>query len=90
VPGFTTAALARQYVVDPARLEAGLAELERQGLVTESRALTPVGRHVLDRLVAARRDGLAELLADWSPERHRELSEFLRRVAGELAQEVPI
>jgi EmrB/QacA subfamily drug resistance transporter len=90
VPGFTTAALARQYVVDPARLEAGLAELEQQGLVTESRALTPAGRDVLDRLVAARRDGLTELLADWSPERHRELSEFLRRVAGELAQDVPI
>jgi EmrB/QacA subfamily drug resistance transporter len=90
MPGYTTAALARQYVVDPARLEAGLAELEQQGLVTESRALTPAGREVLERLVAARRDGLTELLAEWSPERHRELSEFLRRVAGELAQEVPI
>jgi hypothetical protein len=45
---------------------------------------------VLERLVAARHAGLTELLADWSPARHRELAEFLRRVAGDLAQDVPI
>ncbi len=89
-PEVTPTALARRYDVDPARLETGLRELGEQGLVTESRTLTPAGSEVLERLVAARHAGLTELLADWSPEQHRELAEFLRRVAGDLAQDVPI
>jgi DNA-binding MarR family transcriptional regulator len=90
VPEVTTAALANRYDVDPARLEAGLLELEQQELVTESRTLTAAGEEVLERFVAARHAGLTELLADWSPAQHRELAEFLRRVAGDLAQDVPI
>ena len=90
VPETTTIALAHRFDVDPARLDTGLLELGQQGLVTESRTLTPAGQGVLERLVAARHAGLTELLADWSPEQHRELSVFLRRVAGDLAQDVPI
>jgi DNA-binding MarR family transcriptional regulator len=90
IPETTITALARRFDVDPARLDAGLLELGQQGLVTESRTLTPAGQGVLERLVAARHAGLTELLADWSPEQHRELSVFLRRVAGDLAQDVPI
>ncbi len=90
VPESTTTSLAHKYDVDPDRLEAALHELRQQKLVTESRMLTPAGREVFDRLVAARRAGLVELLADWSPEQHRELSEFLRRVAGDLAPDGPL
>jgi EmrB/QacA subfamily drug resistance transporter len=90
IPETTITALARRFDVDPARLDAGLLELGQQGLVTESRTLTPAGQGVLERLVAARHAGLTEVLADWSPEQHRELSVFLRRVAGDLAQDVPI
>jgi EmrB/QacA subfamily drug resistance transporter len=86
----TPEALANRYAVEVSRLTDALGELRRKGLVADdSQALTPAGREVLERLRAARRAGLAELLADWSPEQHRDLSEFLRRVAGDLARESP-
>ncbi|MEA2725382.1 MAG: hypothetical protein QOH59_3153, partial [Gemmatimonadales bacterium] len=89
-PEVSTDTLARTYVVEPSRLSDGLMELRRKGLVgADSQSLTPVGRAVLERLRAARHAGLAELLADWSPEQHGDLSEFLRRVAGDLAREAP-
>ena len=89
-PETTPAALALTYVVEPRRLIDALAELRSKGLVAlESHAVTPAGRQVLDRLSAARRAGLTELLADWSPEQHRDLSEFLRRVATALVPETP-
>jgi EmrB/QacA subfamily drug resistance transporter len=88
--GATPDALARTYGVDAGRLAEALVELRTKGLIAEqSHALTPAGRAVLERLRAARRAGLAELLADWSPEQHGDLSEFLRRVAGDLAAETP-
>jgi DNA-binding MarR family transcriptional regulator len=46
--------------------------------------LTPAGRAVIDRLTAARRDGLAEILAGWHPEEHPELAARLRDLAHEL------
>jgi DNA-binding MarR family transcriptional regulator len=89
-PQVSTDALAQTYAVEPKRLTDALLELQKKGLVAaESQSLTPAGREILERLRAARRDGLAELLADWSPEQHRDLSEFLRRVAGDLAREAP-
>jgi EmrB/QacA subfamily drug resistance transporter len=68
--------LGRTRAVDPARLEAALRELEdRQLTITAEytvdglpgRALTEQGRAVMDRLMAARRAHLAELLAEWDP-----------------------
>ena len=46
--------------------------------------LTPAGVAVHDRIVAARRARLEELLEGWSPERHDELAAMLTRLAGEL------
>jgi DNA-binding MarR family transcriptional regulator len=46
--------------------------------------LTPDGRAARDALVAARREGLAELLAGWEPERHPELADRLRELAHAL------
>ncbi|MFL5578420.1 MAG: MFS transporter [Gemmatimonadaceae bacterium] len=51
--------------------------------------LTPAGRETLDRLVAARRATLVELLGDWSPERHRDLAELLNRFARDVAADAP-
>jgi DNA-binding MarR family transcriptional regulator len=86
----TTSSLARTYKADIARLDAGVAELRDQGLVaTDSGELTQAGTEVLERLVAANRVILTRLLADWSPDEHRDLSEHLRRVARDLAGEVP-
>jgi DNA-binding MarR family transcriptional regulator len=89
-PDATPAALAQTHGIEPGRLEAALDELREKGLVThEVQALTLKGHDVLDRLVAARQAGLAELLADWSPEQHRDLLQFLHKVAGNLASETP-
>ena len=46
--------------------------------------LTPAGRAVIDRLTAARRDGLADLLAGWHPEEHPELEALIRQLAHDL------
>jgi DNA-binding MarR family transcriptional regulator len=88
-PGAEPGDLARRHSLEPELVVGALVELRTKGLVTGSRELTPVGLQVLERLVAARRAALAELLQDWSPERHRDLSDFLRRVARDLAAESP-
>jgi DNA-binding MarR family transcriptional regulator len=46
--------------------------------------LTSAGRAALDRLTAARRDGLVELLAGWDPEHHPELAQRLQELAHDL------
>jgi EmrB/QacA subfamily drug resistance transporter len=89
-PQVSVSGLAETYGIEASRLDDALVELRLKGLVEPgSHHLTGGGREVLQRLNAARRAGLAELLADWSPEQHRELSEFLRLVAGDLAREAP-
>jgi EmrB/QacA subfamily drug resistance transporter len=66
--------------------------LVSDGLVTRSNGtlvLTDSGHQAADRLFAARREGLRELLADWSPDEYAELGELLtklsRAVLGENA-----
>jgi hypothetical protein len=39
---------------------------------------------VTDRLLAARREGLADLLGGWSPDDHPELAALLRKLSVEL------
>ena len=46
--------------------------------------LTDAGRAAADRLFAARREGLRELLADWSPEEYAELGDLLTKLSREL------
>jgi DNA-binding MarR family transcriptional regulator len=46
--------------------------------------LTVSGRAALDRLGAARRKGLAELLGGWSPEEHDEVVQMVARLASDL------
>jgi EmrB/QacA subfamily drug resistance transporter len=46
--------------------------------------LTPAGVAVRDRIVAARRERLEELLDGWSPEQNEELAAMLTRLAAEL------
>jgi hypothetical protein len=51
--------------------------------------LTPAGREHTQRVVSARRDLLAEALADDSAERRLELAALLQRLARELSGEPP-
>ena len=46
--------------------------------------LTDAGRAAADGLFAARREGLRELLADWSPEEYAELGDLLTKLSREL------
>ena len=46
--------------------------------------LTDAGTTAADRLFAARREGLRELLADWSPEEYAELGDLLTKLSREL------
>jgi hypothetical protein len=49
--------------------------------------LTDSGRQAADRLFAARREGLRELLADWSPEEYAELGELLTKLSRAMLGE---
>jgi EmrB/QacA subfamily drug resistance transporter len=89
-------ALAERSHVPPAELRPRLAQLQRAGLVslgaaegdgTECVQLTAAGLRAAERLVAARRVGLAELLAGWQPEQHAELATLLGRLAHNLVGE---
>jgi hypothetical protein len=46
--------------------------------------LTDTGQAAADRLFAARRDGLRELLADWSPDEYAELGDMLTKLSRAL------
>ena len=50
-------------------------------------ALTDAGCDVYNRLVAARRERLAELWPEWSPNKREEVAEIMRRLARELVAE---
>ena len=90
--------LARIHSVDPARLAAALGDLETRGLIDKSGAasgarppygLTEAGRETLRRLDVARRERIGDLLADWSPDQHRQVAELLRRYASDVPDEAP-
>jgi EmrB/QacA subfamily drug resistance transporter len=57
-------------------VEDGLVERSNGDLV-----ITPAGREVADRLVDARRRGLAKMLDGWSPEDHAELADVLTHLS---------
>jgi EmrB/QacA subfamily drug resistance transporter len=85
-PDCTVAELARRLGVDAGRLDEPAAALAGRGLLAGdgTLAVAPAGREAMGRLTAARRDGLADLLAGWSPEEHPELAARLQELAHEL------
>jgi DNA-binding MarR family transcriptional regulator len=61
--------------------------LVSEGMVVRSNGtllLTDTGHGAADRLFAARREGLRELLADWSPDEYAELGELLTKLSRAL------
>ncbi len=90
-PGVPVAELARKYGVNDERLARAQSELQTRGLISpaapDGHELTLAGREVNERLRIARRERLGELLADWSPEEHRQVAEILRRYAGDVEGE---
>jgi EmrB/QacA subfamily drug resistance transporter len=64
--------------------------LVAEGMVVrqdDTLVLTDAGRAAAERLFTARREGLRELLADWSPEEYAELGELLTKLSRALLGE---
>jgi DNA-binding MarR family transcriptional regulator len=73
-------------------LKAATAELLDKSLIAADSGadvyrLTGTGCEIYNRLVAARREHLAELWPEWSPKKREEVAEMLRRLARELIPE---
>ena len=74
--------------LDDPRLALAHASLRARGLVEDGH-LDGTGRLAYTRVVDARRQGLAELLDGWEPEKHDEVRAMLDRLARELVAEIP-
>jgi EmrB/QacA subfamily drug resistance transporter len=94
-PDWPASRLAREPAVDQERLRALLAAMARDELLApldgtqldganQTPRLTGRGRTAVQRLVAARRERLDELLDGWSPEEHAELRQLVDRLTAEL------
>jgi EmrB/QacA subfamily drug resistance transporter len=88
VPGVAqTSDLEEELVRDACR------ELHRRGLLTHDgdagTGLTADGAAAVDAMADARRGALCELAADWGPDEHPELSEFIDRLSEDLVGEAP-
>ena len=91
-------ALARANGVGKDRIDTAWGELVERGLLSVAEVstevpkprfkLTDAGCAVLDKLVVARREHLAELAADWNPDEDGDAAEYLRDAAHEMVPEV--
>jgi EmrB/QacA subfamily drug resistance transporter len=79
----TVAELAALPHVRADHLAAAMGQLRDGGLVAGDR-VTPAGAELRERLVAARTEGLRELVSDWEPDKYPELDGLVRRLADEL------
>ena len=64
----------------------GLAEKDAGGELR----LTPGGREMRERLLAARRQGLEDMLTRWEPEKHPDVLALLDRMRDTLVQDLPV
>ncbi len=85
--------LSDRFAVPPDRLAEISGRLAAQGMAERrpdgTMAPTSEGRENFQRLIAARRAGLAQLLERWSPEGHAEVKAMLDRLARSLIAELP-
>jgi len=65
--------------------ERGIAEKKANGKLE----LTPAGAAMRDRIVAARRKGLADMLARWRPQEHPDVLALIERMAQALTRDLP-
>lgn len=84
--------LGRRGKCDAKNLQVATAELLGRSLIAAGAVenvygLNEAGCEIYNRLVAARREHLAELWPEWSPKKREEVAELLRRLARELIPE---
>jgi EmrB/QacA subfamily drug resistance transporter len=87
--------LCRRGKCDASKIEAATSELMNKSLIEPGSVanvyqLTGAGCEMYNRLVAARREHLAELWPEWSPKKREEVAEMLRRLARELIPEADV
>ncbi len=87
-------ALATELGIDARRL-APIAERSAAAKIAaldDRQCLGPTahGRHVFERIIAARQLNLEDLLSAWSPEKHPEIKAMLARLAKSLVAEPPM
>ena len=89
----SASALSADLGVTGARLDVPLRHLRQRLLIRSADnkpiVLTSRGRKTADRLITARREGLADLLAGWSPDEHADVMALLNRFARTLSGEMP-
>ena len=89
----TAAALSAELQIPLHDLERPVNELRERGILetsaSENLQLTAAGAQMYGRLLAARRDGLAALLARWQPEQHPDVLALINRLAAALVRDLP-
>ena len=91
-PDVTIQEFGRKGKADPNKLQSAKTELLDKSLIapaTESDVyrLNQAGCDIYNRLVAARREHLAELWPEWSPKKREDVAAILRHLARELIPE---
>ncbi|HEU4836767.1 MAG TPA: MFS transporter [Pyrinomonadaceae bacterium] len=91
-PDVNTQELGRKGKADPNKLKSAKTELLEKSLIAPAPAndvyqLTGAGCEIYNRLVAARREHLAELWPEWSPKKREDVAAILRQLARELIPE---
>jgi len=88
----TEGQLREQLQVDADQIGAALEQLEQRSLVERDDGaieLTTPGREDYERLVAARRTGLRDLLSGWEPDEHEQLQQLVDKLSRDLVSEIP-
>jgi EmrB/QacA subfamily drug resistance transporter len=79
--------------LSPARLEAPLQALCDRGIAEKDAAgilrLTAAGSLMRDRVLAARRKGLSDIMARWEPDKHPDVLALLDRMVETLVRDLP-
>jgi EmrB/QacA subfamily drug resistance transporter len=93
-PDLDFAQLARARRVEPELVQKAFEELKAHGLVVigkdgAKRELTQVGCRVFNRLVAARREHLAEIWPGWTAEQREQVADLIRNLTREPVEEKP-
>jgi hypothetical protein len=91
-PGRTVHVLGRKGKADMSKLGGSKAELLEKSLIAPASTadvytLTADGCNIYNRLVTARREHLAELWPEWSPQKREDVATILRNLARELIPE---
>src|SRR6266436_1572861 len=89
----TLSSLSAELEIQQGELDAPLRALRARGIAEEKEngelQLTALGASLRDRVVAARRTGLSDMLARWRPEQHPDVLALIEGMAQALTSDLP-